>query len=151
MQSLDTDHDGTLSSAEIAAAPQVLAQLDKDGDGRLTPHELMSRRGPDGRPGGVGKAARSRKGKGLRGGKGGRRPDPDKIVQRLMEFDANGDGKLSADELPDRLRERFDRMDTNGDGQVDEAELRARLASLGKRRGPRDGAPPRQPSGDKPL
>ncbi len=37
---LDTDHDGTISAAELAAAPDSLKALDKDGDGALSPEEL---------------------------------------------------------------------------------------------------------------
>ncbi|MBK8976195.1 MAG: class I SAM-dependent methyltransferase [Planctomycetes bacterium] len=37
---LDTDHDGSLSAAEIAAAGTSLARLDRDGDGALSPREL---------------------------------------------------------------------------------------------------------------
>ena len=51
----DTDHDGVLSPAEIAAAPEVLRQLDKNHDGSLTADELPRRHpGPpprDRRPG----------------------------------------------------------------------------------------------------
>ena len=51
----DTDHDGVLSPAEIAAAPEVLRQLDKNHDGSLTADELPRHRpGPpprDRRPG----------------------------------------------------------------------------------------------------
>jgi len=42
----DTDHDGTLSKAEIAAAAQVLSQFDKNHDGALTAAELPQRRPP---------------------------------------------------------------------------------------------------------
>ena len=40
----DTDHDGTLSPAEIAAAAKVLLQFDKNHDGSLTAAELPKRR-----------------------------------------------------------------------------------------------------------
>jgi EF hand len=36
----DTDQDGTLSTAEINAAPTVLKGLDKNGDGQLTSDEI---------------------------------------------------------------------------------------------------------------
>ena len=42
----DTDHDGTLSPAEIVAAAEVLRQLDKNHDGSLTSDELPRRRPP---------------------------------------------------------------------------------------------------------
>lgn len=52
-------------------------------------------------------------------GRGGRGA----IIDRLMESDANGDGKLQRDELPERMGRLFDRLDTNGDGVLDAEEL----------------------------
>jgi Ca2+-binding EF-hand superfamily protein len=43
---LDTDRDGRLSKSEIENATQVLSKLDRNGDGEITPQELM----PEGRP-----------------------------------------------------------------------------------------------------
>src|SRR5690606_22917322 len=37
---LDTDRDGTISSAEIENAAAALRKLDKNNDGKLEPHEL---------------------------------------------------------------------------------------------------------------
>ncbi|MCU0750392.1 MAG: hypothetical protein MUF13_12680 [Akkermansiaceae bacterium] len=41
MAALDTDKDGALSAEEIAAAPESLAKLDKNGDGKLDRGELF--------------------------------------------------------------------------------------------------------------
>ena len=46
MKALDLDGDGMLSTEEIANAPESLATLDRNGDGRITPDELGLRRGP---------------------------------------------------------------------------------------------------------
>lgn len=43
---LDADHNGTISAAELADAPESLKTLDKNGDGELTPEEIH----PDGPP-----------------------------------------------------------------------------------------------------
>lgn len=51
---LDADRDGTISAEEIANASESLAQLDKNGDGELSPRELFPGRGgppPKGGPG----------------------------------------------------------------------------------------------------
>ncbi len=40
----DTDRDGVISAAEIAAASEVLRRLDRDKDGKLTGDELIPRR-----------------------------------------------------------------------------------------------------------
>jgi hypothetical protein len=42
----DTDRDGRISAAEIAAAPAALRKLDTDGDGQLAGHELHPPRPP---------------------------------------------------------------------------------------------------------
>ena len=73
----------------------------------------------DGAPpqGGPGQDAR-------RGGRQGQPPDPAQAVDRLMGMDANGEGKLSRDEMPPMLVERiFERADANKDGFVERAEL----------------------------
>lgn len=48
---LDTDHDGTISATELAAAPDSLKVLDKDGDGALSPAELHPQGPPPRREG----------------------------------------------------------------------------------------------------
>ncbi len=98
---LDTDHDGTISAAEIAAAPASLAKLDTNGDGQLTSLEFLPRQ--------VDAAA----------------VDPDALVKRLMAFDRNGDGVLTAEELPERLQGMMTRADANHDGKLSPDEIRA--------------------------
>ena len=49
LQAFDTDHDGTLSAAEIDAAAAKLRERDANKDGKLTADELP--RGPGGRGG----------------------------------------------------------------------------------------------------
>jgi len=61
---------------------------------------------------------------------------PGSMVERMMSRDANGDGKLSRDELPTRVQRRFDRMDTNGDGFVDQAELKETAQRIRSQRRP---------------
>ena len=58
---------------------------------------------------------------GMRGGPAGR-PDPAQMFRRM---DADGDGRLSKEELPPGMRQRWQRMDTNGDGFVDRDEQSA--------------------------
>ena len=75
------------------------------------------------------------------GGPGGQdgqrqRMDPAQMLERM---DANGDGKLSKDEVPAPLAERmFERADTNKDGFLDKAELEA-MAKAGAMRGGQGG------------
>jgi Ca2+-binding EF-hand superfamily protein len=58
------------------------------------------------------------------GGRGFGRLDPEQVFKSL---DANGDGKLTKDELPSRLADRFDLIDGNGDGVVSQDEFMAIL------------------------
>ena len=68
---------------------------------------------------------------GRRRGRGGF--DPTWIFQRR---DANGDGKLSGEEVPERMRGNLGRMDTDGDGAVTLAEFREAMSQMrGRRRG----------------
>jgi hypothetical protein len=62
-------------------------------------------------------------------------------LARLMKFDANGDGKLTKEELTDkRLQPLFERADANQDGIATREELSAALS--------RDAAGPRRPGGE---
>ena len=53
---LDVDQNGELSVDEVANAANVLAKLDKNGDSKLTPDELLPQ-GPPPRKGGGGPGA----------------------------------------------------------------------------------------------
>src|SRR5436190_12144029 len=46
------------------------------------------------------------------------------LVDRLMGFDANQDGKISRSELPERMLNLLDQGDTNSDGFLDKDEIR---------------------------
>ena len=98
LAAIDTDHDGVISAAEIAAAPESLRALDRDEDGKLSPEECA--------------------------GEGERGPSTGDMVKTLMAFDKNGDGKLQREELPERMRGLFDRGDLDHDGVLSLDEIR---------------------------
>lgn len=52
-----------------------------------------------------------------------RRIDPKAIVDRVLSFDADGDERVSADELPERMKAALDRADQNNDGFLTASEV----------------------------
>jgi Ca2+-binding EF-hand superfamily protein len=145
LRALDADGDGSISTSEIEGAVAALKKLDKNSDGQLTRQELEStltdRAGGAPAPGGRG-----------RGGAPGRGA----MLERLRQFDQNGDGKFSKDELPPRLQERFDTLDANKDGFINPRELpagqrsgadRPRRGEGANRPGPRGNPPNRNGAG----
>jgi multidrug efflux pump subunit AcrA (membrane-fusion protein) len=78
------------------------------------------------------------------GGAGGGRGN---FVSRFMQNDADGDGKISRDEVPERARSYvdFDTLDKDGDGLLDRSELSAGMQQRGSGpggRAPGAGGPP---------
>ena len=108
-RALDTDEDGAISAGEIDAAPQSLASLDDDGDGRLSPAEL---RPP--RPGGsIGGPART----------------PPEATAAFMTMDADGNGALEGAELSSPFQSLLARADADGDEAASEAEILALMTA----------------------
>ena len=71
-------------------------------------------------------------GKGGKGGKGkGREGGASSLVERMMKFDKDKDGKLTKEEVTDeRLLRLFEQADTNKDGVVTKEELEALAKKL---------------------
>ena len=113
---LDADHDNALSAAEIENASAVLKQLDRNGDGKLTPDEFPAGRGG---PGG-----RGRGGSGVGDEAPAAPTTPDELAAMLMAFDKNKDGKLTKAEVPERLQGVFARADDNKDGVLSADEIK---------------------------
>jgi hypothetical protein len=53
----------------------------------------------------------------------------EQIVERIMAFDKNGDGKITKEELPERMQHLIALGDTNKDGALDKEEV-VQLANL---------------------
>jgi Ca2+-binding EF-hand superfamily protein len=164
---LDTDEDGEISAEEIKNAVEALKKLDKNEDGKLSREEFMPMPGPGfgprgegggpggpggpggfgpGGPGGFGPGGPGRFGPGGPGGPGQRRPGGPgpNFVERIMELDKDGDGKVTKEELPEGMQRMLERADTNVDGAIDreEAEKMAeRFAAGGPGGGPGGGNP----------
>jgi Ca2+-binding EF-hand superfamily protein len=116
---LDADHDGQLSVHEMQRAPKLLAGLDKDGKGYLTPSDvpsrcqLLVRRGPAAGPGWSGLSHTE-----ASSGEDDRPPPEPKVGPLwFRKMDRNGDGFVSRRELPGS-DELFNKIDTDGDGLI---------------------------------
>jgi len=101
---MDVNSDGVISADEMAQAPAALRKLDKNGDGKLTEDEVRPNfdRERRERPGNDGN---------------------EEVVNSLMSFDENKDGKLSKKELPERMQGIFARADADHDGFLTRDEL----------------------------
>ena len=115
----DANDDGLVARSEVPE--QMLDRfdrMDENGDGVLEADEIESlpaRMGP-----GAGRG-----GRGMRG-------DP---IARLRSFDANGDGRITREEIPDQAGGMFDRVDANGDNVITADELDAMAGRMPGRPG----------------
>ncbi len=138
MKVLDTDQDGTLSASEIANASKALVQLDKNGDGIISSEEM--RPDPSAMPGGFAGAGP---------GAGGQFAGA--MMGKMFEkSDANGDGKLSGDEIPERMRDKMGMIDKDGDGAITKAEFAVMAARMEEGAGKRPGKDSNAGGGVKP-
>ncbi|OPZ11610.1 MAG: transaldolase/EF-hand domain-containing protein [candidate division BRC1 bacterium ADurb.BinA364] len=137
MREADKDGDGALSKEEFMAFQEALfAKGDSNADGKLALEEIaamlrrLSAMGP--RP--------SESMPGLPPGVVPPPPPPGATISLFMRYDADGDGKISKDEMPEKMRPFLASMDSNGDGFVDEEEAGA-LAQKAVPAAPAPGAP----------
>lgn len=133
---LDHNQDGELDAPELMGFP-----------GRPGPEDgERGRFGMERREGGD-RPERRREGDRPEAGRSGFGPEA--ILQR---FDENKDGAISKDEAPDRMAQNFERLDANGDGKITADEFGRMFG--GPRPGSReDGRPAeggRRPEGDRP-
>jgi Ca2+-binding EF-hand superfamily protein len=119
---LDADEDGEISAAEIAAAAEALIEIDANGDGKITPEEVLP----------------PKKELNPFAPKPMRRPPP--VVEAL---DIDQDGKLSAEELKNAT-ESLLQLDANGDGELTGDEMAPPPPADG---GEEQGPPPPQGKG----
>mgnify|MGYP000447453678 CR=1 FL=1 len=115
---LDTDGDGSITPEEMAGHMRARFEgADSDGDGVLSREELVARMMER-------RAERIHR-------------HADHMIDR---HDANGDGRLSMDEMRADHRPRmFERVDTDGNGAISAEEFDAMRARRGD--GPRGGMP----------
>ena len=131
----DSNSDGKVSKDE---APERMREffdrMDPNSDGFIDAKEIadMRRRFGGGRRGGGGGGRRGQREEAAESGSeeatesgseeaagGGQ----SRRQFNLMDYDKDGDGKVSKDEAPERMRSFFDRMDPNSDGFIDAKEI----------------------------
>lgn len=96
---LDLDKDGQITQAEFEAHRQTrFDAADTDKDGKLSAAEIQA--------------------------EGARRAE-DRAAAMIKEFDKDGDGMLSAEELPKpkRMGKMFDRLDADNSGGISQEEF----------------------------
>ena len=121
-----------VESGAVAKDPAAESGGDASTEGDRGANRDGRRRGRRGEGG--------REGRG-RGGRGG---------GMFQRFDANGDGKLSGDEIPERMRGMLEQLDTDKDGAISQEEFRSGSGQMFGGRGrvgrggnPREGRPER--------
>ncbi|MFM2094130.1 MAG: hypothetical protein RIS70_1254 [Planctomycetota bacterium] len=148
---LDRDGDGVLTREEVGdenarMLQRLVRRGDKNQDGKLGRDEFLAAvketaeqndpnnpPRPDARP----------------DQNPDRRPPPQQIIR---QFDKDGDGKLSKDEVPERMRENMERIDTDRDGFVTVEELQSAFRAMARSRNEagtpteRPGTPTERPS-----
>jgi len=132
--------DGGMKGAPVPSAGPAAADTPLEGIQRGPPTGPVTampgeegRRGENGPPGEGGEGSKD----GGRRRGGGRNFDP-------MQFDKDGDKKLSRAELPEQMAERMMEADTNADGFIDAtelAEMRSRFRGGMNREGGEGGGP----------
>lgn len=121
LKTLDKNRDGEISKVELRTAFQSLSNLDSDKDGKLSKSEIN----PE--PYHVKKAREVRQ-RATRIASNKPSPKTEYVnleVNRVMRFDKNKDGIVSAAEFPERMQTFLRREDTNGDNSIDLAEANA--------------------------
>jgi hypothetical protein len=90
-------------------------------------------------------------------GKKGKKGDPfarpvsaDQIVDRILSFDKNNDGKITLEELPERMQHLIALGDVNKDGALDKEEIRKLATTLESFAGLTGNGPPLPPPGAPP-
>jgi Ca2+-binding EF-hand superfamily protein len=95
LYAIDTNHDGIISAAELAASSISLLSLDKNHDGIISPDEMSMQL----------------------------QSAEERMNRLLAEFDTNHDGRIAKSEVPERMQTQFDAIDANHDGYLDKDEM----------------------------
>lgn len=117
--------DGLVEGDVVILNPRAIVVEARDDDDAAPAVDVKQRFGDAPPPGAAEKPAGPEAGAGEGGRRGGR--GGGKSRTNLMQFDKDGDKKVSRDEAPE-LQAFFDKIDTNGDGFIDAKEAAAAAA-----------------------
>lgn len=129
MMENDKNADGRLTADEVPDTLKPMLQgADQNGDGAIDRRELAAamENGRNRLSNGAGGTFPG--GPGALGAGGGR---GNEAMARFMQYDRNGDGRLTSDEVPRQAKAMLQGGDLNGDGSIDAAELQAISARKG--------------------
>jgi RND family efflux transporter MFP subunit len=118
--------DGLVEGDVVILNPRAIVAEARDDDDGAPTVDVKQRFGDAPPPDAAGKPTGSEAGageEGKRGGRGSGRPR-----MNIMEFDKDGDKKVSREEAPEPMQARFDKIDANGDGFIDAKEAAAAAA-----------------------
>lgn len=154
MKAKDADSSGSLSSSELGVSSTQLAEFDTDGDGQISSAELAAglKAQREKMQAQMQNQMQQSGQMGMLQASMGQQPSEDEMSARIAqdvigEKDADGDGVLSADELG-VSSEQLAKVDSDSDGSVSESELSSALkADHEKRMAENGGQMPPPPDG----
>jgi hypothetical protein len=120
---MDADGDGTVTPVEYKKAMAALHKAHKDSKGNMT-YEKAADDNANANAAGADPA---------QGAAAGGGPQQQEAGRFMQQYDRNGDGVLTPDELPPQLAAALRDADTNHDRRIDPAELAAFAAKMGDR------------------
>jgi len=119
---IDADGDGVITKRELRKAVAALKKLDLDSDGNITLEEVNA--ATTGAAGAAaGGPATFGGGTNFRGSSGFIPAGDPRSGPALSQYDRNGDGALTPDEVPPQLRGLVQGSDANNDGRLDPQEV----------------------------
>jgi Ca2+-binding EF-hand superfamily protein len=121
---IDTDGDGTVTKAEMNKAMAALHKMKKDPKGNISYEKPAEDNAA---------AAAADPAQGAAAGAAGAGPQQQEAGRFMQQYDRNGDGVLTPDELPPQLAAMLRDADTNHDRRIDPAELAVFAAKMGDR------------------